>query len=270
MCRPLILFGSALFCQLLVAQNAAELFSKAPPDVDEALRARIAKFYQAMVDGKARLGEQYVAEDSKDYYYDMGKPKYVGYEIRDIHYSENFTKAKAVVVVQTFVPFPGFQGKPVPMPLGSLWKVVDGQWYWYVDPEALKVTPFGKMTPGPYPAGTPGAPPEMPDLSKGFDMKSLWKHVHVDKQNVLLKAGESSSDRITISSDLQGEISLEFQPLHVPGLEAKLDRTEVKNGEKATLSFHFEPDGNAPHGHIAMNLTVQPIAYVIPIQIQFQ
>jgi len=270
MSKVLSMLGAGLVCQLLMAQPPADLFTKAPPYVDEALRARISKFYQAMVEGKARQGEQYVAEDSKDIYYDMAKPRYLSFEIRDIHYSDDFTKAKAVIVVQTFSAVPGFQSKPLPMPIPSLWKVVDGQWYWYVDPESLKATPFGKMTPGPYPAGsTPGAPPAMPDLSKGFDLKTLWKQVHVDKRIVQLKAGEPSSEQVMISSDLPGELSLQLQGLDVPGLELKLDRTELKAGEKAILSFRFEPHGDAPHSVVA-NLLVQPINYLIPIQIQFQ
>jgi hypothetical protein len=269
MCKAFAMLGAALVCQLLVAQNPADLFSKAPPYVDEALRARITKFYQAMVEGKARQGEQYVAEDSKDIYYDMAKPKYLSFEIHDIHYSDDFTKAKAVIVVQTFAAVPGFQSKPLPMPIGSLWKVVDGQWYWYVDPESLKITPFGKMTPGPYPAGTPGAPQAMPDPSKGFDLGALWKQVHVDKRIVQLKAGEASSDQVTISSDVQAVISLQLQRLDMPGLELKLDRTELKPGEKAILSFRFEPHGEALHPVVA-NLLVQPIGYLIPIQIKFQ
>ena len=43
---------------------------------------------------------------------------------------------------------PGFMGKPMKVPVPSTWKLVDGTWYWYVDPESLRMTPFGKMTPG--------------------------------------------------------------------------------------------------------------------------
>lgn len=51
----------------LYGQTATNPFDKAPIEVDTALRERIAKFYQAHVDKKPRLAEQYVAEDTKDY-----------------------------------------------------------------------------------------------------------------------------------------------------------------------------------------------------------
>src|ERR1700726_4555299 len=79
-----------------LAQNPADLFSKAPPDVEEALRARISKFHQAHVDGKPRRAEEVVAEDSKDFFYDMKKPKALSFEIGKIEYSKDFTEAKAI------------------------------------------------------------------------------------------------------------------------------------------------------------------------------
>src|SRR5260370_24279308 len=72
------------------------LFDKAPPDVDEALRARITGFYQAHVDKKFRQADQFVAEDTKDFYYESNKPAYLSFNIGKITYSENFTKAKAI------------------------------------------------------------------------------------------------------------------------------------------------------------------------------
>src|SRR4029077_2993885 len=114
----------------------------------------------------------------KDYYYDMEKPKYLSYEIQRIDYSDNFTKAQALVVVKMYVRFRGFQHDPLPVPISTRWKLLDGQWYWYIDPEASRMTPFGKMSPGPGPTG--GANSKLPDLSKGPDVASLRKQVQVD------------------------------------------------------------------------------------------
>ena len=106
-------FLSALGAVCLFGQAATDLFQKAPPAVDEALRARISKFFQAHIDGKFRQAEVLVAEDSKDFFYSANKPKYLGFEIKEIAYSENFTKAKATVVTQMIVMVPGFVGKPL-------------------------------------------------------------------------------------------------------------------------------------------------------------
>src|SRR5579862_6988218 len=117
----------------LSAQTTANVFDKAPPDVDEALRARITKFYQAHVDGKARQAEQYVAEDTKDFFFDTNKPRYLDFRIDTITYSDHFTKARAVVLCKQRVMMPGFTDHPMDVPTPSTWKVEDGKWYWYVD-----------------------------------------------------------------------------------------------------------------------------------------
>ena len=50
----------------LLAQSPEELFEKAPPHVDQTLRERVKIFYQAHVDGKFRVADTVVHEDSKD------------------------------------------------------------------------------------------------------------------------------------------------------------------------------------------------------------
>ena len=267
-----VLAFSSFVCVVLTGasgQQPADLFTKAPPAIDEALRDRISKFFQLQVDGKPRQAEQYVAEDSKDYYYEMQKPRYLSYEIRSISYSDEFTKAKAMIAVEMIINIPQFQNKPMKIPFMTLWKVVDGQWFWYAQPEASLITPFGKMNPGP---GKPGEAQAggPPDMSKTPDILSLWKQVSADKQGVQLKAHEASSDRVTISSQLAGTVSLQFQPPDVPGLVVKLDRTELKAGEKAVLSFDFKPGENAPRSPLVVNVLVQPINSVISVRAVFE
>jgi hypothetical protein len=199
----------------------------------------------------------------------MQKPRYLSYEIRSISYSDEFTKAKAMIAVEMIINIPQFQNKPMKIPFMTLWKVVDGQWFWYVQPEASLITPFGKMNPGP---GKPGEAQAggPPDMSKTPDILSLWKQVSADKQGVQLKAHEASSDRVTISSQLAGTVSLQFQPPDVPGLVVKLDRTELKAGEKAVLSFDFKPGENAPRSPLVVNVLVQPINSVISVRAVFE
>jgi len=52
-------------------------FNRPPADVDQALRARITEFFQFHVTGEYRKAEALVAEDTKDYFYDHNKPKYL-------------------------------------------------------------------------------------------------------------------------------------------------------------------------------------------------
>jgi len=254
---------------LALGQQPADLFSKAPPAIDEALRDRISKYMQLQVDGKPRLAEQYVAEDSKDYYYEMQKPRYLSFEIGNVTYSDEFSKAKALITVEMYVRFPGFPNKPMKVPFMTWWKVVDGQWYWYVEPQAAGASPFGKMIPGAAkPDGSAPGPPA--DPSKAVDIAALQKQVQADKHVVRLKAREGSSDQITISSQFAGTVSLQLQPFDFSGLAAKLEQTELKAGEKTVLSFHFEPGSKAPPHSMLTGVTVQPINSFIAVRIVFE
>jgi len=263
-----LVFGIALAAFLpAFGQDPADLFKKAPPDVEEALRGRISKFYQAQVDGHPRQSEQYVAEDSKDYFFEMRKPRILGFEIRQIDYTDNFTKATVVTLAQMYVKFPGFDKKPLSMPVRTLWKVVNGQWYWYIDPDTLNDTPFGKSSSSGPPAGPGGS---LPDVSQGPTPESLYKQVGADRQKVRLKSSEASSDQVTISSRLPGVITLRLQANDIPGVEIKLDRTQLKPGESATLSFHSEPRPGVSRSAFTAVVVAVPINVAIPIHAAFE
>src|ERR1700758_4766602 len=107
----------------LSAQTPTNVFDKAPPEVDAALRERISKFFQAHVDGKTRQAEQYVAEDTKDFFFDSNKPHYFDFHIDKIIYSENFTRAKAIVMCKQRIMMPGSLSDPIDVPTPSTWKL---------------------------------------------------------------------------------------------------------------------------------------------------
>jgi hypothetical protein len=254
-----------LLASYAVAQNAAEIFAKAPPDVDEALRARIAKFYQALVDGKARRAEEIVAEDSKDFFYNAGKPKFLSFEIRDISYSENFTKAKVTMVMEMYLLIPGFEGKPMKVPGPTFWKIENGQWCWYIDPDVLNTTPFGKMKD----SGVPGSPGAPPDLRSAPTPETLAKLVKPDKRIASLRATADSSDQIKIHNGMQGSIRIELRPrASVRGLEITADRTEIPAGEDAVVSFKYVKAGFPPRT-VNVDIAVEPTNQLIQCQAIF-
>jgi hypothetical protein len=78
----------AMISAAAAAQGNKDVFTAAPPEVEKALRERISGFYQAYVDGKFRLAEQYVAEDTKDLHYNQEKKKYRSYEIVKITFDD--------------------------------------------------------------------------------------------------------------------------------------------------------------------------------------
>ncbi len=246
------MIGSSLW-----AQNP-DFFDKAPPDFDDALRARITGFYQAHVDKKFRQADQYVAEDTKDFYYEASKPLYISFQIDRIIYSDNFTKAKAIVTCKMHVVV-GFVDQVSMVPTPSTWKLENGQWYWFVDQKAGRDTPFGHWSPQGTSAGV------LPSMAGAPDVQSLWKNVQADKRSVKLNANESSSDQVTISSKMA--VTLQVESPKLPGLEVTLDRSELKAGEQAKLTIRSEPQENATPRTAELRIRVSPTNQVIPIAV---
>ena len=249
--------GMGLFWRPARAQTPADYFDKAPPDVDDALRARINGFYQAHVDKKFRQADPYVAEDTKDFYYEANKPAYISFHIDKILYSDNFTKAKAIVTCKMHVVV-GFIDQVAMVPTPSTWKLENGQWCWYVDQKAGRDRHSGTGR-----RKASFARSTLPAMAGAPDVQSLWKNVQADRPSVQLSAKEASSDAVTISSKMAVELRLDAPS--VAGLDITLDRTNLKPGEQAKVTFHSEPQENATPIRARVIVHVMPTNQAIPI-----
>ena len=272
------LLASLIFGIAAVASAQNDLFDKAPPEVDQALRERVGKFYQAHVNAKFRQADLVVAEDSKDEFFGMAKPVYKKFEVIKATYSEGFTKATVVTVVERDMVLRG-NTFPVKAPVTTTWKVIDGQWFWYVDPEAIKhsETPMGKMNAGPT---DNTRPPGMPaDFSRMINdptkraelVESIRNKVSIDKTEVLLPLDKASSQTIEISNALEGPIQVEMEMLgKVPGLTAKLDKSEVAAGGKISVQVNFAPGEElTSKPSAALTIHVVQTAQVFNVTIRF-
>lgn len=242
----------------LAAQSPADLFEKAPPDVDAALRERVRLFYQAHVDGKFRLADTVVHEDSKDAYFAAEKTQYKSFEIIRINYSDNFTRARVVTAVVTDFAMPGFRSTEARVPLTTLWKLDQGQWWWYVEPGRGRQTPFGEMKPG------PGSDSNHPFamLGKMPSLDEIRSQVAVDKTEVRL----GSEDAVVVTNRMPGPVQLELEWPPNQGFEARLERKELKGGETAKIVFRAT-GGEGPARVAEARLRVMPINRVIPIRV---
>ena len=246
----LLILGSAALA--LLAQDNADLFGKPPADVDAALRARITEFFQYHVKQQFRQAEALVADDTKEFFYSHNKPQYLSFEIVRIQYSDNFTKATATMLAEQYVMIPGFTEKPIKTPIPSTWKLIDGKWYWYVDQESLRNSPFGKMTAG---EGRPGTLHEIP-ASPDFVMGK----VKPDKASVALHPGEEAQIKLTNTAPGYMSVAVEGKPL---GIEAGLDRTDIPRDAAAVLTVKALE--GAKSGRV--NVRVSPTGEIIPITV---
>jgi hypothetical protein len=248
----------------LHAQNApTDLFEKAPPDVDEALRARVAKFYQAHVDGKFRQAEQYVAEDSKDTFYNMQKPKFLKYEILKVNYEENFTKATVVVGVEMVWRSGRIGDMVVKPPVTSLWKIENGEWCWYVSDSKDWKTPYGNMTHG------PASPKSAAAEFKGVDPSVVTGGVRIDHNEIKLSSYEKSSGGTTVTNSMPGQVQVAIGVPTVPGLTVTIDKKTLNSGEKAKVSFVYDPPDKNPKPTQMAKVLVQPTNQEIAIRLTF-
>ena len=255
-----------LWAGLCLAQTApGNPAGPPPPGVDEGLRARITEFYQLQVDAKYRQAEALVAEDTKDFYYASGKPKYLSFEISQVFYSDNFTRAKVVTLCEEHIMVLGFADKPVKAPIRSTWKLVDGQWYYYVDPDSLGQTPIGLKSPNAGikgNGGPPGMPASMPTAEQIEKMlEQVNSLVKVDKDAVELKPGETAT--VTISNASSGLMSVTVQG-SVAGVDAKPGHLELKAQSTAVLTLKAAPGAQSG----SLNLQVEQTNQVIPIQVK--
>src|SRR5580765_290044 len=249
----------ALCTAFAFAQPNDPFKPKPPADVEAALRARVQEFFDLHVKGQFRKAEEWVAEDTKDFFYTHNKPKYLSCELSKIDYSDNFTKANAVVLCEQYIMMPGFADHPMKVPTPSTWKVENGKWCWYVDQDALRNTPWGRMTPGAFPEkGAPAPPPSLAGIPTSADF--VFKQIQLDKNEVRLKAGESAE--VTISNRAPGPMGVSLSPA-LPHIEAKLDKPSVPAGGKSVLTLTAAKGAKSG----VLNVQVEQTLQQLPIQI---
>ena len=251
----------ALFSSIAFGQS--DPFAPKPPaEVDAALRARVLEFFDLQVKGTPRKAEVLVAEDSKDLYYSDPKPKFLSCELKQIDYTSHFTKAKVLSLCERNVMIPGAGTLKAKVPTPSTWRMEDGQWFYYLDPETMYPSPFGgPMKPGPMPGNGAAAAPDSQGIPSIESMtKSAMEQIKLDRNEVSLKVGETAE--VTISNLASGPMTL-LAPANLNGIEAKLDKATVESGGKIVLKLHA---GKAAASG-AFNLQVEQTGQQLPIQI---
>lgn len=251
-------------------QNSSEPEDKAPPAVDEALRARVNKFYDAFVAGKFKDAYLLVAEDSQDKFFELSKDQYKGCEIIKVAYSDHFTRATVVTSCKNDWRWHGV-ATVTTFPLTSTWEVIDGQWYWHFVKPTMVPSPFSPtgFVPVPPDSSTNNAALVPSDIAGAAH--SILSKVGIDKSSVRLRSYGTSEDIVHVRNDMPGQVSLKLENPDIPGLKVSLAKTTLEAHEQTTLIFEWHPDDSVSAKNVNARATVQlhvePTNQVFPISV---
>ena len=258
-----MVFRAALILVPMIALAQAP-----PPEVDQALRARVTEFFQCHVDGTFFKAIDLVADDTKDYYVGASKNRFKSFKIDSIAYSgDGFTRATVKVTGQRVIPRRAdFPEVVISQDMTQTWIVEHGKWVWHYDQKDEWLTPMG---PSDLKAinGSSNLP-RMPDVSPAamaVQAQNILKKVTQDKTDVIL--GTSTTAKVVFHNGEPGSISLALDPApKLPGFSASLDKSSLNAGGDATLTLRYQPEDNAPR---PVPFTVRVIAqpFNVPLQV---
>ena len=191
--------------------------------------------------------EPMVAEDTKDMWFASEKTRYGSFEIDKIEFNGDQTRAKVMVLAETTMRIRGasFIGK---VPTFSNWKIEDGEWRYFIDPneqvrEARKV--------------------RIPEPSE------LLGKVTASKNEVrLCGCGEPVFD-VAINNAMPGEVRLTLEPVEVPGLLVSLQDRTLKARQSTKLTIEYDGAEKPPVAPVPVTINVDPTRERIVIKLIF-
>jgi hypothetical protein len=243
-------------------------FQSASPAAEEALRARVIGYYELFQKGNFRRGEDFVTEESKDAYYNMNKIPHMGMSIKSMTFSDDAREARVLVAIKMIVPM--VSQEPVPIPVASTWKLVEGEWYAHFPlpkPGDVVDTPFGRKT-----VKENKRVADMP--SAGFfrpDANSLGKMFALERNRVQFPTSAPGPITETILIENRSQGRLQIRPLSNPvkGLDFKLTPADIPAGEETTLTLVYQPAVRQLRRQQQLRFHVDPIARRFAVKVDF-
>lgn len=269
--------GIARVASLAVLCLPLFLRAQTQEEADKTLRARVTEFLQYHVDGNFRKAYDMVAEDTKDDYFAAGKTQLKGFKVGEITFSDNFTKAKVNGTISKVINVAGTDF-PVEMPSVTTWKIENGKWVWYKEPDpgiaSILGIPIQPNTGTAAPAANADANPDLPkNLNEqvvAAAAKSILQQVSVDKKEITLATDKNSEDHVTFHNGMTGSVQVSVTAPDVPGFTAKVEQSIVRASSDLPVVFRYEPgDQPAPTNPVTVQIMVQPLNQVFPVQVRF-
>jgi hypothetical protein len=245
-----------------------------PPEVDQALRARVSEFFQDFIDGKFREAMNLVAEDTQDEYFASGKAQIKQFKIRDIKYDSGFEHATVNSTVRRIWVI---GGKPneVDVEMPMIWRIEKGKWVWsHERTNSDWLTPMGpsniELVKRNADGTVSGVPHNITQDMVDAAGKKILQQSGLDKSSITLAADKPSSDKVLFHNGAQGSIHLEVQTPQLPGLTIKLDKADLNFGEDAVVQVSYAPpSSDAAPKPVSIELLVVPFNQPYKIAVNF-
>jgi hypothetical protein len=248
----------------------------APPEVDQALRARVTEFFQYHVDGEFEKAFDLVANDTKKYYFGAQKIQFKSFKIDSIKYADDFKSATVTLTCQQMMRIQlQFPATLITTPMSTTWKIEDGKWVWHrdaaVDTWLMPMGPTDAQA-----AGAKRVEPGKLDLSQeAIEARAraiLQQSNGLNKGELKLSSNKPSSDEAAFHNGQPGQIRVGLITGTLPpGLTAKLDKTDINGGEDAILKVHYDPQPDAPAPQtVLLKLVMEPFSRTFPISVKFE
>jgi len=244
---------------------------KAPPEVDQALRARANAFLDYESKGDFRKAYELVADDSKDYYFGATKEKSASFTIDEIQYGADLSTA---LVRSTMKRQMMLAGHPVEVPqlLISRWKIEKGEWVWYHDPSKdVTKTIIGEVPVAPQ--GTTGASPIPKDLSPKAALEAekaiIAPRAAIDKKFVGFVLGKEATEEVIFHNSNNGHIRVSAEVRGVADT-ITVEPNSVMASPQADVPFKitYKPRSeSAVRGVVLFTLEPFGSVYVLPVRL---
>lgn len=264
-----------LFLVFTLASSTAafgQLDQQAPPELEVSLRETVTQFYTFFQKGRFREAEDLVDHESKDLYYDAAKQRIMSFELRQVSWAEDFRQADVLVAASWVLPMMG--NAPVPVPLASDWRLVDGVWRLHLESpsnsEAGYVSPAGPMKFSDEDSpqlGTPGALTNAPRPT----IEALAGMYEVSEKSLSFqRRGEGLQTReVSVKNKARGSLSVELTG-QTTGVEVSIEPKKFKAGEEARILVSFDPAVGSPTDQQTLRFLVMPIRQQFELLLDFQ
>ncbi len=256
------LFKAGLLAAMVWAGQAQSIFRKAPPDVEEALLARVQQFYSLYEQAKFRQAEVVVAEESRDLYYGMSKVPIRGFHVENIEWADDFQSAKVLVSCRYVTPRTATA--EIYVPVTGNWTRRNGQWFLLIVPRTT--SPWGPMR-----FDDPSKSKPEPFQRPTVEAVTTGGFRVVPEKLMFAGAGPGPVSRtVVISNNMPGPLRLEIEDTKLPGLALTLSDKTVPAKSQVTLQAKYNPEAGKLSGTHEIKISVQPINQSITIPLQFE